>query len=626
MPRRIAALALAATLAVLAGAPPSHAANVLVSRTSDGNPVPDQPDEVSVSPDGRYAAFTDNTLVIFSFNPGVYVKDRRTGQLRQGNRDASGSAGFGGATRPAISADGRFVAFLSPDALVPEDTNAVVDAYRKDLDTGAIKRVSLTAAGAESQIPAVDLAMSEDAAVVAVLRRSTGALTFSELDIRDVAAGTTTVVASGLDLVDQPAVSPDGRFVAWRDDNPALVPNDTNSAGDVFELDRSTAAITRVSVASGGGEANGLSLEPSVDLAGDVAFGSDATNLVGGLTDANGARDIFLHDRGSGSTTLVSISAASSISNGSSLNPSITADGRWVAFGSLAGNLVAGDTNGISDVFTRDMRAGLTRRVSLRDGNAQTAGVSRLVSGRRTIGETGRWVALFAGAELTTGAGFGAYLVDSQPNTPPTAAFAATPGTTFADVDAAASSDPDGWIAGYAYTFGDGATAGASAGRHTFDRGGTFTVGLTVTDNEGAVGTSSRSVVVPAAALPSVPPAPPIVRPPVTSAPGTAPAPSAAARAKPESVRRIGGGRLRLRLRCASTATRGCSGTLRLALVARGNKRTRLRSAAYAVARGKRVDVVVATRGTARGLLRHPRGLRLQISQPGTRRVLLPVA
>jgi Tol biopolymer transport system component len=139
-----------------------------------------------------------------------------------------------------------------------------------------------------------------------------------------------------------PAISADGRYVAF------------NSAGDIFVYDRLTGETTRVSISSDGTQANGGSWLSAISADGRyVAFVSDATNLVEGVI--NGYENIYVHDRVMGKTTLVSVSIDMMGGYDSVWGSSISADGRYMAFGSSAGNLVEGDTNGVGDVFVIDL-------------------------------------------------------------------------------------------------------------------------------------------------------------------------------------------------------------------------------------------------------------------------------
>src|SRR6266568_2731778 len=137
----------------------------------------------------------------------------------------------------------------------------------------------------------------------------------------------------------------------------------------------------RVSVASGGTEGNGASLSSALSADGRfVAFVSAATDLV--AADTNGVSDVFVHDRQTGATERVSVASGGAQGNGSSgligfaFPPALSADGRFVAFDSAATNLVAGDTNAVSDVFVHDRQTGTTERVSVASGGAQGNGNS----------------------------------------------------------------------------------------------------------------------------------------------------------------------------------------------------------------------------------------------------------
>ena len=135
--------------------------------------------------------------------------------------------------------------------------------------------------------------------------------------------------------------------------------------------------ITRVSVSSAGVQGNSNSFISAISADGRyVAFTSYANNLVAG--DTNGTEDVFVRDRVTGKTTRISVSSAGGQGNGYSNNSRISADGRYVAFSSDAENLVAGDTNGYDDVFVRDRVTGKTTLVSISSVGEHGNDLSRL--------------------------------------------------------------------------------------------------------------------------------------------------------------------------------------------------------------------------------------------------------
>ena len=192
-----------------------------------------------------------------------------------------------------------------------------------------------------------------------------------------------------------PAVSADGRFVAFYSDASNLVAADTNRARDVFVHDRQTRETARISVDSSGAEANGDSFAPAISADGRfVVFSSAASNLVAG--DTNGDDDIFLRDRQENTTTRVSVALDGREANGGSYSPSISADGRRIAFVSDATNLVPDDTNTVRDVFVVDRQAATTMRASVNsagDVQANVDSVTPVISG------DGRFVAFTSFAD-----------------------------------------------------------------------------------------------------------------------------------------------------------------------------------------------------------------------------------
>ena len=170
-------------------------------------------------------------------------------------------------------------------------------------------------------------------------------------------------------------LSADGKFVAYQSFADNLIPDDQNEGGDIFVRDLQANTTERVSEYTGNYEAEGDSQRPSISADGRyVAFDSDDWDLVWG--DTNDSFDVFVNDRATTVTTRVSVDDSGTQSNSDSFRPSISADGRYVAFYSESSNLVSGDTNGATDVFVYDRRSGATKRVSVAAGGEEANGDS----------------------------------------------------------------------------------------------------------------------------------------------------------------------------------------------------------------------------------------------------------
>ena len=269
-------------------------------------------------------------------------------QVRRVSLSRLGVEGNSDSFAPSISADGRYIVFLSSaDNLVSEDFNGLQDVFLYDRTTDEVRRISTAPDGAEAN------GRSQEA-----------------------------------------AISRDGRFVVFVSSADNLVPGDTNGVEDVFVYDWQTGVMSRVSVSSSGQEGNGMSVQPSLSADGRyVAFVSLADNLVEG--DTNSVSDVFVHDRQTGQTALASISSEGQIGDGTSKYPALSANGRFVAFQSKSGNLAAGDTNQMYDIFVHDLVAGKTELVS----RGVDGGVGNHESQRPSISDNGRYVAFESWAD-----------------------------------------------------------------------------------------------------------------------------------------------------------------------------------------------------------------------------------
>ena len=292
------------------------------------------------------------------------------------SRDSNGVQGDYHSDAPALSADGRYVVFSSQASnLVPNDNNSTEDVFLHDRVTGATVCVSLGLGGVPSLGQASTPCMSSDARYIAfwsnawnIVSGNVGML--NDIFVRDMQTGVVTRISDapggndGNSTSYGPTMSADGRFVAFHSYSSNLVSGDTNNVGDVFLWDMQNPILRRVSVTPSGGNGNGHSVNCSLSSDGStIAFASLANNLVTG--DTNAAKDIFVRDLATGITSRVSVDSAGVQGNGASDFPSISADGRFVAFESEATNLVAGDTSGMLDIFVHDRGTGATTRASV---------------------------------------------------------------------------------------------------------------------------------------------------------------------------------------------------------------------------------------------------------------------
>jgi Tol biopolymer transport system component len=398
-----------------------------VSVASDGTQSNHDSYNPSISADGRFVAFESEATNLVSGDTNnfrdIFVHDRQTGQTTRVSVASDGTQANGHSYDPSISADGRYVAFASlANNLVSGDTNDQQDIFVHDRQTGQTTRVSVASDGTQANGYSYDPSISADGRYVAFisfasnlvggdteppilpsttsLPNNPASMGVSQVFVHDRQTGATTLVSVAIDgsegsgHSEEVSISADGRYVAFRSWASNLVNGDTNNLPDIFVRDLQTNQTTRVSVASDGTQANNFSFEPSISADGRyVAFTSWANNLVSG--DTNGDWDIFVHDRQTGATIRVSVATGGGQAAGRSQRPSISADGRYVAFASSASNLVSGDTNDHQDIFVHDRQTGQTTRVSVASDGTQTY----VFSFDPSISADGRYVAFGSEAD-----------------------------------------------------------------------------------------------------------------------------------------------------------------------------------------------------------------------------------
>ncbi|MDM4763935.1 PKD domain-containing protein [Galbitalea sp. SE-J8] len=488
-----AAVLVAPTSAV--GARPTTTSYVL---NAAGAPV--AVSDATMTRDSRYVAFSTPVAL----DPGdvngvndVYLRDRSTNVITWVSRpapDAPPGAPSGPSSGPSISDDGTVVAFASSSRVLTAGYAGTGGSlvYVRDLAAGTTRMVSTRVDGSApgstgvwfpviSGDASVALFTGQGASFGAVgepagdrqfaVDLATGAVERVDLGVGGALANGSVFTWPGLNGTNA-AVSTDGRFVAFASSASNLVANDTNGHGDVFVRDRSTGTTTRVSVLSGGGQANDDSFFPSISGDGQtVLYTSLASNLV--VNDDNDAFDAFVTSRTLGSTTRVSVTNAGGTLAEGAYAQRISADGRFVTYSTQA-KVLTTDNDPYQDIYRYDRTLGRSDRVTLTDeGDQLPPGPALTVAALSTHG---RHVLLTTGTARDSGD-------NAAPRALPVVSDVAERTVT---VDASGSTDADGWITGYRWTFGDGTTASGARGPHDFPADGRYVIALTVTDNDGA--------------------------------------------------------------------------------------------------------------------------------------------
>ena len=420
-----AASSLALAIAMLAGIPASGAAARIDDRTlllsglafspfADGDAA-----NAQVGPDGRFVVFDTSAVAVVADDANgsvrdVVLLDAATGERRLVSVPNAGGAADGPSSDGAPSANGTRVAFTSAAGnLVAGDTNGVTDVFVRDR-TGATAMASVTPDGRPGNRPSSNADLSangrflvfESEASDLVIGDSNGQ---RDVFLRDLEAGI-TIRASVDDLGRQatgpssnPAISADGLVVAFESSARNLVADDTNRTADIFVRDLRADLTERVSIDSDGGQQDRsvtkpFRMVPDLDAHGwRVVFDSEATNLAPG--DVNARADVFLHDRRTRRTRIVSANSANVQGNNDSVSPAITPSGRYLTFQSYASNLAPRDSTG-PDIFVRDLELRATTQVSVAaDGAKRQAEVAgKQVLQRPSISDDGMVAAFVSSA------------------------------------------------------------------------------------------------------------------------------------------------------------------------------------------------------------------------------------
>ena len=316
----------------------------------------------SLSGDGRFVQFESQAANLIAGDKNnlrdVFVVDGQSGQtsrvsLAPVNKEANAHS-----FASHISADGLYVAFESwASNLVAGDSGNIWDVFVFDRQSGQTSRVSVASNGTQGNDSSTSPQISSGGRYVVFDSAASNLVAGDNNGRRDIFVhdrqmGQTSAITAGNGASLHPALSADGRFVAFISFASNLVAGDSNGVADVFLYDRDNANMTQIVMAAEPESLDRFPVYPSLSDDGRfITFESEANNLVD--DDSNGVSDVFVYDRQSGETTLVSVTANGEAANGSSTHPRLSADGRLLVFQSQASNLVAGDSNGMSDIFVQ---------------------------------------------------------------------------------------------------------------------------------------------------------------------------------------------------------------------------------------------------------------------------------
>ena len=344
-----------------------------VSVASDGTQGNQRSWRPALSAQGRYVVFESDATTLVSGdtngNTDVFLHDRQTQETTRVSVPVDGGQGDGPSTRPVVSPDGRLVAFASSATnLVVNDTNSQSDIFVYDRDTETLERVSVESGGIQWEADSTDPAFSADGTLVVFTAKQPNnprAIYVHDRESRTTElASVNSLGVAGKKYSQKAVLSGDGQTVVFESLANNFVQGDRNRVRDIFVRDLNGQTTIRISEATDGTDGDAESTQPAVNTDGSVSvFSSLATNLVEG--DTNSVEDVFVYDAENDTIARVSVARDGTDANGASMEPVVSADGRYVVFTSVASNLVASDTNGQADVFVYDRQTGTTTRVSV---------------------------------------------------------------------------------------------------------------------------------------------------------------------------------------------------------------------------------------------------------------------
>jgi len=340
----------------------------------------------AISSDGRYVAFVSeaSNLVPGDTNglPDIFLRDLQSNITTRVTKSYTGSQAYGYYYDPSISDDGNYLVFSSNAFnLVPGDTNGESDIFLYNIQTTTITLVSISTNGSQGNDDSYDPDISSDGRYITFGSKASNLVSGdqnqeADVFLHDVQTGNTTLisVASGGTQGDTfstaPSISADGRYIVFASRSTTYGHLNPSGHINLYRHDTQTGETQIVSTSSDGIPGNCCSSNPSLSNNGRfVVFNSCATSFVS--KDTNGAWDVFLKDIDTGPIARISVSNDGNLGNDYSTNPSISGDGRYITYLSMASNLVSGDTNQVMDIFLYNIQSAETMRISIASNGQQ---------------------------------------------------------------------------------------------------------------------------------------------------------------------------------------------------------------------------------------------------------------
>ena len=337
-----------------------------VNVDSAGNEALGHSDFGDISADGRYVVFTSNApnLVPNDTNgwEDIFLRDRQLGTTERVNISTTGTQTSFWSTEPSVSGNGRYVVFISEDnQLVPNDFNGTNDVFLRDRQTGTTTRVNVSSNGTEANSHSHMAKISDDGTHVVFTSMASNLVAgdtngFDDVFVHEIATGITervSVTSAGMEAFFgsyAPDISADGRFVVFQSMAPDFAPNIPLSHDNIFIHDRALNTTELVSIGHDGTPATGMSHQPTVSTDGRyIAYASHADNLVN--NDFNGFDDIFVFDRETSTTSRINLDINNNEIFDGAYMPKISSNALYVVYESHFSSIVANDTNGHSDIF-----------------------------------------------------------------------------------------------------------------------------------------------------------------------------------------------------------------------------------------------------------------------------------